>query len=127
MAAKALKAFWIVTTTIASSSLPEFSKFRYAWRELEDTKHERMTYPVEVILLFDLPLNLTLNRQPDDEGVLFSYHRPGIRIHRCQRVLKSSHHLPRGLLLLLHRVSEIPRQRFDLLDLLAQIHPQFAQ
>lgn len=78
---------------------------------------------MKIVLLLDLSLDLTLNRESNDERVLFSDRRSGVCVHGRERVLKRCYDLLGSLHFLLDRISEIPCQRFDFLYLLTKIYP----
>jgi hypothetical protein len=82
---------------------------------------------MKIVLLIDLPLNLTFDAQADHIRVALACNSGGVGVDQSQCFLERCHALPCSFLFLLHAVLEVAREGLDLLDLLRKIRSQAAQ
>ena len=85
------------------------------------------TYLMEVVLLVELALNLSINGHAHQERILLANSARIVCLILPKHVLKGANRLSRVLHLLLDRVLEVSRKVLDLLDLLLKITAQPGQ
>lgn len=86
-----------------------------------------IAYPVQVVFLLDLPLELSIHGHLDEEGIVLAGHCGSVVVDATQGILQRAHSFPRGFLLLCDGILEVAGETFNFLDLLLQITPQTCQ
>lgn len=114
-----------------SSSRPELSRLRYACDESEHGRHvaratrrRRRPYLVQVVLLLDLSLDLAVDGQAQEIGILLPRDGGGIDVAVAEHVLQVVDGPPGAVHLLVDRILEVAGQALDLLDLQVEVAPQ---
>lgn len=82
---------------------------------------------MQVVLLFDLLLNLSLHIQAHDERITLARCRGGVSINKPKSLVQVPHRFARAIDFLFDGVLEITRETLDLLSLLLEITPETRQ
>ena len=79
---------------------------------------------MQVVLFLDLPCDLPVNPEFNDEWITFARRSMGVGFSDAQRLLQITHSSSRAFRLFIYVILEVARQALDLFDLLRQVAPQ---
>lgn len=79
---------------------------------------------MQIVLLLDLPCDLPVNPEFDNEWITFARRSMRVSFSDAQRFLQVPHSSSRAFRFSIYVVFEVARQALDLLDLLRQVAPQ---